>query len=89
MRAPHRIPTARDLMTTHLLTLHDHVAVVGGQTARRPPGFPPERIEQGLELTEVRRPLDRTGAEAELLRHGVVVDRLVTAVLLVGEHLTR
>src|SRR6185369_16551384 len=59
------------------------------ETAALEPSAPPQVREQRDELTEVRGSLDRPGAKAELVRHRVVVNRGVAAVLLVGQHLSR
>jgi hypothetical protein len=45
--------------------------------------------QQRREQAEMGRPLDRPGAEAELLGHGVVVDRRVATVFLLRQHLPR
>jgi hypothetical protein len=37
----------------------------------------------------MRRPLDGAGAEAQLYGHGVVMQRGVAAIFLVGQHLPR
>ena len=71
----------------HLFALDHHVLVVRREAAALEPGAAPQLREQRHELAEVRGPFDRPGAEAELFGHRVVVDRRVTAVLLVGQHL--
>ena len=71
----------------NLLTLDHHVQVVGRQAAALEPGLTPDLRQQRREHGKVRRPLDRPRAEAELLSHGVIVDRRVAAVFLVSQHL--
>ena len=39
MREPHRIPTARDLMTTHLLTLHPEDSLLSAMQALLKRGY--------------------------------------------------
>ena len=73
----------------HLFALDHHVQIMGGEAAALEPGLAPDVVKQRREEAEVGRSLDRTGAEAELLGHGVVMDRDVAAILLLGQHLAR
>ena len=35
------------------------------------------------------RPFDGTGPKAELLRHGIIMDRAMATIFLIGQHLVR
>jgi hypothetical protein len=73
----------------YLFAFDDHVLVVGGQAASLEPGLTPQLGEQGRELAEMGRALDRPRFEAEFFGHGIVVDRGVAAIFLRGQHLAR
>ena len=70
-------------------TLYNHVLVMGGDAAPLIPGLPPYFLEQRGEQAEMGGALDRTSAKAQPLGHGIVVDRGMPAVFLMGKHLKR
>ncbi len=71
----------------YLFAFDHHVLEVRGKAAALKPGLAPDLDQQRGELAEVGGTFDRAGAKAQFLGHAVVVNRRVTAVLLVGQHL--
>ena len=68
-----------------LFTLEHHVEEVTGETALLEPGPAPDIREQRHELGKMRRPFDRPGLDAEARRFGVVVQRFVARIFLLGQ----
>ena len=73
----------------HFLALDHHVEEMRADASVREPAVTPQRRAERLELTEVRRSLDRRTGESEPGRSVAVVHALVAVVGLVVEELGR
>jgi hypothetical protein len=73
----------------HLLAFDHHVLVMRADAAGFEPGLAEKLAQQRVELAEMGGPFDRPGAQPQRRGSGVIVDRLVAVVDLLGQHLPR